>query len=325
MENLLGGWREFRRGKTSKEDVQKFAFHLEDNLFDLHERLVNKEWKADPYIAFYIRDPKLRHIHKATVRDRVFNQSVFRILYPIFDPTFIHHSYSCRVKKGTHKGFAGMESSIRKVTQNHTKVAYMLKCDIKKFFANISHEILLSLIEKKVKDEGVMNIIRDIIGSFETSPGKGLPLGNVTSQLFANVYLNELDQFVKHMLKEKHYFRYCDDFIILNRDKERLLSHMPKLDEFLKKNLGASLHPQKIVLRKVRQGADFLGYVARPHHRVLRPSTRRRVLRKVGGISSAYKRDLISEEKFTSTLHSYYGILSHCKGHKIYKEVLKLI
>jgi retron-type reverse transcriptase len=289
--------------------VQEFEFRLEDNLFDLHERLLNKIWRPDPYTAFYIRDPKLRHIHKATVRDRVFNQAVFRVVYPIFDHTFIFDSYSSRIGKGTHAGVERLAYFIRKFSKNYHRPLFALKCDVRKFFDTVSHDILFGLIECKVKNENTLNLINLILKSFETIAGTGLPLGNVTIQLFANIYLNELDQFMKHTLRIEGYVRYADDFVMLGDDRKSLFTLIPTIAEYLKTRLQLTLHPNKVSLRSINQGIDFLGYVIFPHHIILRIKTKRRIIKKV-------KRN---------NINSYFGMLMHCNGMKIREELLKQI
>lgn len=322
LKNLLAAWHEFKRGKTGKVEVQEFEFNLENNFFQLHQVLRDKIWFPVPYTAFYIRDPKWRHIHKAIVIDRVFNQALFRKLYPVFDKNFIHDSYSCREEKGTHRGVVRLDHFIRQVSTNYTKPAYALKCDVKKFFDSVNHESLFKMIEKEIKDEDILSIINKIIGSFHTIPGCGLPLGNVTSQLFANIYLNELDQFVKHKLKAKYYLRYCDDFVILNENKDWLVDLIPKINCFLEDRLQLTLHPKKIVLRKVFQGVDFLGYVVMPHHKVLRTKTKNRTIKKVERLRRELFLGKISQEYFNAVLQSYLGMLKHCHGEKIKKTLL---
>src|SRR3989344_9245504 len=210
IENLLMAWQEFRKGKRSKPDIAKFEINLESNLFELYYLLFSKKWEPDPYKIFFKNDPKLRKIHEASIRDRVLFQAVYQKLYHIFDSSFIFHSYSSRNNKGTYAGISAFEKYINKVSQNNTKSAYILKCDIRKFFDSIDHNILFSLISKKVTDIDLLLLIKQIIFSFQNIAGKGLPLGNVTSQLFSNIYLNELDQYVKHTMKIKYYVRYCD-------------------------------------------------------------------------------------------------------------------
>ncbi|MEK7616277.1 MAG: reverse transcriptase domain-containing protein [Patescibacteria group bacterium] len=301
MANLFLAWREFRRGKRQKPDVQAFEFDLEDNLFELHEQLVSKTYSHQPYESFFVTDPKLRHIHKATVRDRVLHQAVFHVLYPIFDHTFIYDSYSCRIGKGTHIAVNRLKEFCRKASCNNSRNIFALKCDIRKFFDSVDHEILIDLIKQSVVDPDVLWLIKLILDSFP----KGLPLGNVTSQLFANIYLNELDQFAKHTLKAKYYLRYCDDFVLLNPDQSTLLV----IRNFLENNLKLQLHPNKIILRTYRQGIDFLGYVVRPYCRTLRTKTKKRIFKN------------ISEKN----LASYLGVLDHCDGYAIRQKLFDLV
>ena len=314
FENLLDAWQEFKRGKMKKADVQEFHFNLENNIFELHNRLQNKTWQPDKYTSFYVRDPKLRHIHKATVRDRVFNQALFRVLYPIFDRNFIFDSFSCRDKKGTHKGVLRLEEFLGKITNNHKCYTFALKCDVRKFFDHISHEILLDLIEKQIKDKDVLEIIKKIIKSFETSLSKGLPLGNVTSQLFANIYLNELDQFVKHKLKIKYYLRYCDDFIILNNNRDFLIKLIPQISKFLFEELGLELHPKKVEIRKNIWGIDFLGFIVLPHYKVIRTKTRKRMIKKIIIAKKQLDDKLITTDYFQRLVDSYSGMLKWGNG-----------
>ena len=155
-------------------------------------------------------------------------------------------------------------------------------------------------------------------------PGKGLPLGNVTSQLFANIYLNELDQYIKHQLKVKHYLRYCDDFIILDLEPNYLLELAFKMGEFLEEYLCLNLHPNKVILRKHRQGIDFLGYVVLPHHRIIRTKTKRRTIRKIIERRDLLDSGLTSEESFRQSLNSYLGMLRHCNGYELENEIVWL-
>lgn len=261
-------------------------------------------------MPFYVYDPKRRYIHKAQVKDRVVHQAIFRQLYRIFDPSFIYDSYACRFGKGTHAGVERLETFLRKETQNYTWNAWVLKCDISKFFDSIDHKILKKILFEKVECPGTRWLIENVIKSFEKDKGAGLPLGNVTSQLFANIYMNVFDQYVKHVLKAKYYARYCDDFVLVSKDRDFLESLLPKISEFLEENLKLKLHAQKIEIRKVSHGIDFLGYVILPHYRVLRTSTKKRILRRT-------RVDVSKESEC-----SYLGVLSHCKGYKIEKEFL---
>ena len=323
--NLIAAWNEFKRGKRKKKDIAEFELHLEDRLFRLHHELVNKTYVHDPYFDFYICDPKRRHIHKATVRDRVLHQAIFRVLYPVFDVHFIHDSYSSRNNKGTHAGVERLVSACRKETKNWNKTAYALKCDIRKFFDSIDYEMLRALLVKKISDPDMRWLVDIILSSFEKEKNKGLPLGNVTSQLFANVYLNELDQFVKHTLKAKHYFRYCDDFIIVSPSKEHLEKLIAQIQIFLREKLSLELHPRKVEIRKVQQGIDFLGYIVLPGTNIVRNSTNKRIFRKVMYAQKLRNKEKITHEQFKSIITSYLGVLSHARGRETRTMLQKLI
>jgi len=298
-ENLFAAWQEFAVGKSKKADVQEFALRLVDNILLLHEELANFTYVHAEYKAFNISDPKPRNIHKACVRDRVLHHAIYRQLYPFFDRTFIADSFSCRLDKGVHKAINRFMNFSFKASRNNTRTAWVLKMDIKKFFANIDHTVLLNILASYVSDKQISRLMEKVIGSFSVQPGKGLPLGNLTSQLFCNVYMNELDQLIKHKLKAKYYIRYADDFVLLSENKELLLDLIAKISVFLEKRLCLSLHPDKIVLKTLASGVDFLGWVHFPRHRVLRTITQRRALKK------------IQEHPTDETLQSYLGLASH--------------
>jgi len=325
-ENLFLAWDKFKNNKNKKRDVGRFEWNLEENIFKLHRDLKCHKYKHGPYISFYIHDPKQRHIHKATVRDRVFHHAVFKIINSVFEPTLISNSLSCRVNKGTHKGIDILNKTIRQVSSNNFKPCFVLKCDIKKFFDTIDHSILLNIICKKIKDENTEWLLKEIIESFSSQYStifnkKGLPLGNLTSQLFANIYLNELDQFLKHKLKVKHYIRYTDDFVIVAENKLYLENLIVPIRSFLSKKLALELHPKKITIRKFRQGIDFLGYIVLPHYRLLRAKTKYRIFKKLNKRIDKYKTGLISKQTLEQSLQSYLGVLSHANTYKVGQEL----
>lgn len=311
VENLLAAWREFLRGKRGKLDVQEFGLHLMDNIFLLHRALANRTYRHGGYSSFKVNDPKPRDIHKASVRDRLLHHAVYRILYPYFDPKFIADSFSCRIGKGTHRALARFRTFSRKTSKNNTKQCWILKCDVRKFFASIDHDIILHILSSHIGDGDVMRLLEAIIRSFENLPnsGKGLPLGNLTSQLFANVYMNELDQFVKHDLKVRYYIRYADDFVIFSDSRERLRYTADSLRAFLHDRLQLRLHEDKIAIRTVGSGVDFLGWVHFPDHRVLRRATKRRMVKR------------LTENPKPETLNSYRGLLKHGNARKLGNEV----
>ncbi len=320
----MAAWREFKRGKRRKLDVQQFERNLEDNLFQLRHELVQQRYINSSYVSFYVNDPKLRHIHKACVRDRVVHQALYRVLSPVFDQGFIYDSYSCRLGKGNHTAVERLELFLRRFNYNLGPPVYALKCDVRKFFDSIDQKILFNLLQKRMADEKTIWLVKGIIESFSSRPDKGLPLGNVTSQLFANVYLNELDQFVKHELRVKYYLRYCDDFIIVSNSLEYLKALLPHLKGFLTRHLKLELHSKKIICRKYEQGIDFLGYVCLPHYRVLRTKTKRRIFSKLQQKQSEVQQGLISSASLNQSVRSYLGVVKHCNGFKIARQIKEL-
>lgn len=314
IENLFQAWNEFRKGKRKRKDVQIFERNLEDNLFELHGKLRNKTYRHGSYDSFFVHDPKLRHIHKASVEDRIIHHLFYKYLYELFDKSFIYDSYSCRLEKGTHQGVKRLEKFTRIVSRNYIRGCWALKLDIKKFFASVDHEILKELLRKKVHDKDIIWLLGEVVDSFP----KGIPLGNLTSQIFANIYLNELDQFVKHQLKARYYLRYADDFLILfSCDQyDRLVYHtklISLIKQFLRDNLKLKLHPRKIILRRLDWGIDFLGYIVLPHYILPRTKTKRRIFIKL--------KAKIDDENFGQSLQSYLGYLSHANSYKLIQEI----
>jgi RNA-directed DNA polymerase len=326
IENLFFCWDQFKRGKKKRKDIQQFEVYLEDFIFELHEELVAGRYEHSPYKKFYVFDPKERHISKACVRDRLVHQMVYATLSKIFDPLFIAHSFSCRLGKGTHKGITHLEQFLLRLSQNDSKECFSLKMDIQKFFDSVDHCILKELIRKRIKDNRVLALVDMIIDSFffQEIEGRkvGLPLGNVTSQLFANIYLHELDLFVKETLNKKFYLRFCDDFMFLSNQMAELYALIPLIRIFLKEELHLNLHPKKIIMRKFHQGVDFVGYVLFPHHRTLRTRTKKRLKRRLKKKHSHYLNTKISPRAMDQCLQSYLGILSHANQHD-FSQALK--
>lgn len=316
LENLFSAWDAFKSDKRNRIDVQEFEWRLEENIFALHRDLCTKQYRHGPYSGFWIKDPKPRHIHKATVRDRILHHAIFTVLNPIFEPTFIAQSFSCRVGKGTHKGIKALANIICKISGNGHKKSFALKCDVKKFFDTIDHRVLLHILGKRIKDADTMWLLSEIIESFATKysnllESKGVPIGNLTSQLFANVYMNEFDQFMKHKLRVKNYLRYTDDFVVVSNDRNYLESLILLISEFLKESLTLNLHPNKVTIRKLHQGIDFLGYIVLPHYRQLRAKTKKRILKRIFRRVCEYKQGIIPYATVEQSLQSYLGVLSH--------------
>ena len=311
---MLISYQEFLRGKRKRKDVAKFSLFLIDNILKLHQDLKNKSYTHGTYFAFKINDPKPRDIHKACVRDRLVHHALHRILYPYFEKQFIFDSYSCRIKKGTHRSINRFRYFTRKVSQNNTKTVWVLKCDIRKFFANIDHQILKDILKRHINDNDARWLLDQVIDSFNTKNkvGVGLPLGNLTSQLLINVYMNEFDQFVKRKLNFKYYIRYSDDFIILFRDNQLLQRLLVPISEFLKEKLNLELHPDKVSIKTIYSGVDFLGWVSFPTHRVLRTTTKRRMLNR------------LRQNQSNETMASYLGLLKHGDTHILTKKILEV-
>lgn len=220
----------------------------------------------------------------------------------------------------------------RIMSQNNTRTCWVLKCDIRKFFASVVQGVLLAILRQYIPDQRILRLLKAVITSFEsenlsvsidcpidtdrqnkkasTAPGKGLPLGNLTSQLLVNIYMNEFDQFVKHSLKAKYYVRYADDFVTLSPNRRWLESLIPQIAAFLSQRLKLELHPEKLFLQTLASGVDFLGWVHFPDHRVLRTATKRRMMKR------------LEENRSQATLNSYFGLLSHGNTEKLQKEIL---
>ncbi|MDQ1281929.1 MAG: RNA-directed polymerase [Patescibacteria group bacterium] len=312
LENLLLAYKEFKVGKSKKKDVMEFEFSLMSNLIDLHNDLKNKSYKHSLYTHFKINDPKPRDIHKALVRDRVFHHAIYRKLYPFFDKAFISDSFSCRINKGTHKALDRFEKFSRCESKNYTKQCFVLKCDIQKFFASIDHRRLIEILNKRIIDKDISSLLENIIKSFNTKDkiNKGLPLGNLTSQLLVNVYMSEFDQFAKHILKVKYYIRYADDFVFINKDKNYLEDVKIKIDLFLKEKLKLNLHPDKVFIKSIYSGVDFLGWIHFPKYKVLRTATKKRMFRK------------LKENNFKNeSVQSYLGLLRYGNTFKIKNKI----
>ncbi|MEK7129963.1 MAG: reverse transcriptase/maturase family protein [Patescibacteria group bacterium] len=281
--------------------------HLVDNIFTLHRELSQKIYRHGSYHAFQLNDPKPRAIHKADVRDRLIHHALYRRLYPYFDKTFIFDSYSCRNKKGTHRAIDRFRAFGRKVSHNNTRTAWVLKCDIKGFFASIDHGVLLRILKRHIQDADTIGLLQEVVESFcaRKRSHSGLPLGNLTSQLLVNIYMNEFDQFIKRTLKVRYYIRYADDFVILHERKANVERLLPKILEFLETTLNLTLHPDKVFIKPLASGIDFLGWVHFPHHRVLRTTTKRRMFTK------------LKRNHSHASLASYIGMLSHGNTYKL--------
>lgn len=301
--------------------MPEFAYSVEENLLALHERLASGAYVHGAYVSFYLNDPKRRHIHKALVVDRVLHHAIHRVLYQLFDQWFLYDSFSSRLDKGTLRAVDRFEKLAWRLSANNTKTVWILKCDVRKFFDSIDHEILLRLLKDKLPDKKLIALLESVIRSFKTKEGKGIPLGNLTSQLFANIYLDQLDQFVKRTSRFKNYVRYADDFVLLANSKVELELLLSNISHFLNNQLKLELHPAKVIFQKWHQGVDFLGFVSFPYYRILRTKTKRRILRRVALTHDQWKQGKRSYESLNQTVLSYLGRIKHCRARGVEKKI----
>ena len=193
---------------------------------------------------------------------------------------------------------------------NHARTVWILQCDIRKFFDNINHQVLFEILREYIGDEKILSLINNIVSSYESAPGRGLPLGNLTSQLLVNIYMNVFDQYVKHQVKVKYYIRYADDFVFLSADRDELLGVLARADKFLNDKLKLQIHPRKIYLKTMAQGVDFLGWINFSQHKVLRTKTKRRMMIKIGN------------DPKPASLASYVGMLKHGDAYNLKSELV---
>lgn len=335
--NVYHAYRKAAKGKRYRSDVLHFTNNLEGNLLSLLEDLQNHTYTVGDYREFYVYEPKKRLIMALPFRDRVAQWWVYSILYPIFDATFIEDSYACRKGKGQ-KAAADRLQDMLKQTEVLGGRWYYLKLDIAKYFYRIYHDKLLEIIRRKIKDPDMLDILEKIIrgdGSncfglsicdnvedAERLYDRGMPIGNLTSQLLANVYLNELDQFCKKVLGAKFYIRYMDDVIILSKSKAELHEMKARIEAFLEKELQLNLN-KKTCIRPVSMGIQFVGLHIWSTHRTVRKSTSLRIKRRLKVAAKRYKAGKITYEKYNSTLQSYLGMTKHNDCYRFKLQLLE--
>jgi len=308
LNNVFDAWKKFRRGKAGKKDVMDFELHLEDNLFRLYEDLWNLEYKHLPYKYFQIFDNKRRDIYKAEVRDRIVHQIIYDYLLFLFEPEFISDSYASRIGKGQYRAINAFCYFIKLAYNNH-KSCFVLKCDVRKYFDSIDQKVLFDLIKEKVVCEKTIEIIKKIIFSYVSSgPGKGVPLGNITSQIFANIYLNALDKYVKKELGCRFYVRYNDDFVIVSEFREELEKIRTKIIFFVKEKLLLDIPLEKTSIRKIAWSVDFLGFTILPEAILLRNKTKNKMYANIS----------------PKNAYSYFGILEHCNSYNLKRKILSM-
>lgn len=321
FENILTAAKKAQKGKRFRDNVLDFNYHLEAELAQLQAELTNKTYKPGSYRTFYIKEPKLRMISAAPYEDRVVHHALCNVILPLIEPTFIADSYANRVGFGTHK-------ALRRFTEFARNSRYILQCDIQKYFPSIDHEILKNLLRRKIKCPDTLWLIDTIIdNSNEQLPiveyfmgdelltplqrRRGLPVGNLTSQFFANVYLNGFDHFVKEELQVKKYLRYVDDFSLFSDDWQFLSDARLAIEEYLANQLRLKIHPIKSQLFETRLGANYVGFRILPNLIRVRTDNLRRARRRLKFMQRKSNQGKINSEKVSQSIQSWFAHLEH--------------
>ena len=319
FENIFLAFTKAVKGKGTKTYVLEFMKDFEHNILALQESLINKSYQPGDYTAFFIYEPKKRMISAAPFADRIVHHCLINVIGPIFEPTFVEQSYANQVNKGTHRAIRDVQSAMR-------LHRYVLHCDIRKYFPSIDHEILKNMIHCKIKDPDILWLINLIIDSsnpqepvLDYFPGddlltpadrrRGLPIGNLTSQFFANVYLTGFDHFVKQQLGCRFYFRYVDDMVVVASDKNHLWNICHEMGRYLER-LRLRLHPHKQHVRPVDRGIRFLGQIIYPDRRLLPKRNIRRFMRRMKKFQKQYALGAVT---FAQVNHSFQSWLGHVR------------
>jgi hypothetical protein len=346
FEEVVKAYFDCRRRKRKSLHALDFEFNLEKNLFQLYEDLVDGNYQVSQSIAFVIEQPKIREIWSATFRDRVVHHVIYNRLSPRFYPGFIRNTFACIPERGSLDASNHLWAGMRSITQNWQKPAYYLGADVRNFFVSIHKRMLFELVNKKITEPWLKDLTAQVIfhdprtncllkskneafarvprhkSLWHTPLDRGLPIGNLTSQFFANVYLNELDQFVKHTLKAKYYYRYVDDFIILHESSDYLNDCFARAEEFLKDSLKIELHPFKKRLGLLDQGIDFVGYFHKPYRRYPRKRTANRLKSVVNRWKmnpQEYSPDALTQMR--NSVNSYFGLIRQTSSYRMRKHL----
>jgi len=331
LENLLAASEDAVRGKRMKPAAARYLIGMEKEMVALHEELLSGSYRHGPYHYFTIHEPKARLVAAACFRDRVVHHALVRVLEPLFEPRFIEDSFACRPGKGTHAG-------MRRAAEFARRFPYALKCDVRKYFPSIHHGILMGQVSRVIGDARVLALVAEVLGShtdrvlrvwpedgglFDMKEERyGLPIGNLTSQFLANVYLNELDHFVKHELRVKGYVRYVDDFILFGHDRASLRALGGAVREKLHE-LKLTIHPDKYRLGPTRCGVDFTGFIVFADGRIrLRRANVRRFARRYSQMRHEAKRGRLAWPEVRQRVRSWIAHAAHAHSHRLRAEIL---
>jgi retron-type reverse transcriptase len=323
FENIYRGYLAAARGKRYRDDVLSFKASLEDGLFSIIKELKDGSYQPLPLRQFWIYDPKQRLISAPVFRDRIVHHALVQIIEPVFERRFINESFACRAGRGTHASMHHVHHCTQ-LAKRQWGNYYVLKCDATRFFPSIKHDILKQIIRQSIRDKRLLRLIDTIIQSHESEPqtGRGIPIGALTSQLFANVYLDPLDHYLKETCRIKYYARYMDDFVIIHRDKDFLWELLKKIEAFLRDRLELSLNP-KTGIYPGRHGIDFCGYRVWPTHIKPRKRTVKRAKRRLRKLAKVYRDHPNILKHAKASIISFIGYIKHCSGNRTLKSVLK--
>lgn len=315
--NLVNAFNEASKGKKENASVLRFQSRLEENVIQLQNQLIWKMWEPSKYREFVVKEPKLRLIQAPEFKDRVLHHSLHEAISCVFEKKFIKDSYACRVGKGTHLAVKRVQAFLKKQGGN----AYILKGDISKYFQSINHDILLNKIARYIKDDNCLWLCSQLIkkSGYEL---KGIPLGALTSQLFANAYLDTFDHYIKDELGIKYYVRYMDDFIVVSGKKDYLSNLLKDIESFLMTELSLSLNPKTTIFAS-KNGVDFAGYRIWSSHLLPRKSIIKRSRKKLKVLQKKYSKGTIGLEKTKEAVCSLVGYAKHCDSRTTIMKILE--
>lgn len=319
--NVQKAYNKARKCKRYRKDVLIFTTDKEENLEKVRNVVLSLDYEPSEYRYFKVYEPKERLIMALPFYDRVVQHAINNILEPIFNKRFIFHSYACRKRKGMHAASDELQEQLYDWKKFHPdQPLYAIKADIHHYFQSICHEVLKAEIRKVIKDTGTLKLLDRIIDHNGNMPeGIGIPVGNLTSQLFANIYLDKLDKYIKHALGAKQYIRYMDDFIILSQDKDQLREWLADIESFLRDELKLELNPKTTILA-AKNGIDFVGYKHRATHRKVRQDSIKRIKRTIK--KCGYGK--ITKEQLQKSIQSWTGHAGHADSYNLRKKIITL-